>query len=292
MTILLDRNTRFITCGFTGKQGTFHSLQSKDYGGEFVGGVNPGKGGTIHEGYPVFNTAFEAKRKTQATAALVFVPARHAVDSIIECIESEFELIICSTNGIPIQDMIKIKAYIDRSNSILVGPNSFGVISPGDSKMGIMPGHIYMPGKVGVVSRSATLSYDIVQMLTAEDIGQSTCIGIGADPISGSSFIDMLKLFDKDTDTDAVLLIGEIGGVSEVDAARWIRDNMQKPVVIFMAGYHAPKGKRLGHAGAVINVKEESVEEKTKLIEDCGVHVVKSIFDIPSALKLVIKSDS
>lgn len=291
MTILIDRNTNFLSCGYTGKQGTFHSLQAKDYGGNFVGGVTPGKGGTIHEGHPVFNTVYECKKKTGANAAMIFVPSESVIDSIVECVEAEIDLIICLTDDVPIHDMLKIKSYVDRSKSVLVGPNSFGVISPGECKMGIMPGDIYMPGRVGIVSRSGTLSYDIVQMLTNEDIGQSTCIGVGADPINGASFIDMLKLFEKDPDTDAVLLIGEIGGLSEVDAARWVRDNMTKPVLIYMAGYHAPKGKKLGHAGAVVNIKEESVEEKSKLIEDCGVHVVKSIFDIPERLKLVVKSD-
>lgn len=291
MAILINRNTMFITCGFTGHQGTFHSLQSRDYGSQFVGGVSPGKGGTIHEGFPVFNTVAEAMTKTHANAALIFVPPANAADSIIECIEAEMPLVVCITDGIPTRDMIRVKSYLDRSKTILVGPNSPGVITPGESKLGIMPGHIYMPGRVGVISRSGTLSYDIVQILSQYEIGQSTCVGIGADLVSGTNFIDILKLFNDDADTDAVLIIGEIGGISESEAAKWLKLNMKKPVVCFMAGIHAPKGKRLGHAGAIVNGKEESVDEKIKVLMDCGIRIVDSMTDIPDALKLVIKKE-
>ncbi len=291
MAILINRDTKFITCGFTGHQGTFHSLQSRDYGSQFVGGVTPGKGGTIHEGFPVFNTVAEAVAKTDANAALIFVPPASAADSIVECIEAELDLVVCITDGIPTRDMTRVKSYLDRSKTTLVGPNTPGVITPGESKLGIMPGHIHMPGKVGVVSRSGTLSYDIVQLLSAEEIGQSTCVGIGADPISGTNFIDILKLFEEDDDTDAVLLIGEIGGISEAEAARWAKTHMTKPIIAFMAGEFAPRGKRMGHSGAIINEKEESVTEKVAVMKECGVHVVNSIFDIPETLKLIIKNE-
>ncbi|MCK5884583.1 MAG: succinate--CoA ligase subunit alpha [Bacteriovoracaceae bacterium] len=291
MAILINRDSKFITCGFTGHQGTFHSLQSRDYGSQFVGGVTPGKGGTIHEGFPVFNTVSEAKAKTEANAALIFVPPANAADSIVECIEAEIALVVCITDGIPTRDMTRVKSYLDRSNTILVGPNTPGVITPGESKLGIMPGHIHMPGKVGVISRSGTLSYDIVQLLSSEEIGQSTCVGIGADPISGTNFIDILKLYEQDDDTEAVLIIGEIGGISEAEAARWAKTHMTKPIIAFMAGAFAPRGKRMGHSGAIINDKEESVADKVEVMKECGVHVVDSIFDIPSTLKLIIRND-
>ncbi len=291
MAILVNRNTVFITCGFTGHQGTFHSLQARDYGSLFAGGVTPGKGGTIHEGFPVFNTVSDAVGKTHANAALIFVPPTQAADSIIECIEAELDLVVCITDGIPTRDMLRIKSYLDRSKTKLIGPNSPGVITPGESKLGIMPGHIFMPGRVGIISRSGTLSYDIVQLLSQHEIGQSTCVGIGADLISGTNFIDVLKLFNDDADTDAVLIIGEIGGISETEAAKWLKTNMKKPVLCFMAGIHAPRGKRLGHTGAIVYGKEESVDEKMKILKDCGIRVVESINDIPEALKIVIKKE-
>ncbi|MBT6324771.1 MAG: succinate--CoA ligase subunit alpha, partial [Bdellovibrionales bacterium] len=252
MAILVDRNTKLITVGFTGKQGTFHSLQSRDYGTNFVGGVTPGKGGLVHEGFPVFNTIHEAVNKTDANAAMIFVPPRFAADSILECIDAKLPLIICITEGIPILDMVKVKKALLNSSSRLIGPNCPGIITPGECKIGIMPGHIHMPGKVGVISRSGTLTYEAVYQLTQREIGQSTCIGIGGDPVSGTSFIDLLELFECDSETEAVIMIGEIGGSAETEAARWIKKNMTKPVVSFIAGASAPAGKRMGHAAAII----------------------------------------
>ncbi len=276
MAILINRDTKLITVGFTGKQGTFHSLQSRDYGTNFVGGVTPGKGGTVHEGFPVFNTTKEAMEKTGANAAMIMVPPPFAADSILECIDAEMPLIICITEGIPILEMVKVKAALQGSKSRLIGPNCPGVITPGECKIGIMPGHIHMPGKVGVVSRSGTLTYEAVYQLTQRDIGQSTCVGIGGDPVNGTDFIDVLELFEKDPDTDAVIMIGEIGGAAEADAARWIQKNMTKPVVSFIAGASAPAGKRMGHAGALISGGDDTAEAKYRILEECGVHISRS----------------
>ncbi len=236
MAILVGRDTKLITVGFTGKQGTFHSLQSRDYGTNFVGGVTPGKGGTIHEGFPVFNTVKEATDKTGANAAMIFVPPPFAADSILECIDAGMPLVIAITEGIPIIDMIKVKSALKGSKTRLIGPNCPGIITPGECKIGIMPGHIHMPGKVGVISRSGTLTYEAVYQLTQREIGQSTCVGIGGDPVNGTNFIDMLELFEKDKDTAAVIMIGEIGGNAETDAARWIQKNMTKPVAFGAPG--------------------------------------------------------
>ena len=280
MAILVDRNTKLITVGFTGKQGTFHSLQSRDYGTNFVGGVTPGKGGLVHEGFPVFNTIHEAINKTDANAAMIFVPPRFAADSILECIDAKLPLIICITEGIPILDMVKVKKALLNSNSRLIGPNCPGIITPGECKIGIMPGHIHMPGKVGVISRSGTLTYEAVYQLTQREIGQSTCIGIGGDPVSGTSFIDILELFECDSETEAVIMIGEIGGSAETEAARWIKKNMTKPVVSFIAGASAPAGKRMGHAGAIISGGDDTAEAKFKILEECGVTVARSPADL------------
>lgn len=276
MSILVGRDTKLITVGFTGKQGTFHSLQSRDYGTNFVGGVTPGKGGTIHEGHPVFNTVFEAKEKTDCNAAMIFVPPGFAADAILECIDAEIPLIVAITEGIPILDMVKVKSALKGSKSRLIGPNCPGIITPGECKIGIMPGHIHMPGKVGVISRSGTLTYEAVFQLTQREIGQSTCIGIGGDPVNGTNFIDMLELFEKDPNTDAVIMIGEIGGSAETDAARWIQKHMTKPVVSFIAGASAPKGKRMGHAGAIISGGDDTAESKFKILQECGVTVARS----------------
>jgi succinyl-CoA synthetase alpha subunit len=280
MAILVDRNTKLITVGFTGKQGTFHSLQSRDYGTNFVGGVTPGKGGLVHEGFPVFNTIHEAVNKTDANAAMIFVPPRFAADSILECIDAKLPLIICITEGIPILDMVKVKKALLNSSSRLIGPNCPGIITPGECKIGIMPGHIHMPGKVGVISRSGTLTYEAVYQLTQREIGQSTCIGIGGDPVSGTSFIDLLELFECDSETEAVIMIGEIGGSAETEAARWIKKNMTKPVVSFIAGASAPAGKRMGHAGAIISGGDDTAEAKFKILEECGVTVARSPADL------------
>lgn len=291
MAILINRDTKLITIGFTGKQGTFHSLQSRDYGTNFVGGVTPGKGNTIHEGFPVFNTVQAAIDKTDANAAMIFVPPAFAADSILECINAKIPLIICITEGIPVLDMIKVRSALKGSNSRLIGPNCPGVITPGECKIGIMPGHIHMPGKVGVISRSGTLTYEAVYQLTQREIGQSTCIGIGGDPITGTDFIDLLQMFENDPDTEAVVMIGEIGGNAEVEAGRWIRRNMTKPVVSFIAGITAPKGKRMGHAGAIISGGDDTAEAKFKVLEECGVTIARSPAEIGEKVQEVLKED-
>lgn len=289
MAILINRNTKLITIGLTGKQGTFHTLQSRDYGTNVVGGVTPGKGGTVHEGIPVFNTTFEAVQETGANAAMIFVPPPYAADSIIECIDAELPLIICITEGIPVGDMIKVKAALRGSKSRLIGPNCPGVITPGECKIGIMPGHIHMPGNVGVVSRSGTLTYEAVYQLTQREIGQSTCVGIGGDPVNGTNFIDVLEMFERDPETKAVIMIGEIGGTAETEAARWIKANMSKPVVSFIAGAAAPKGKRMGHAGAIISGADDSADAKFKILQECGVTIARSPAELGQKIAEVLK---
>lgn len=289
MAILINRDTRLITVGLTGKQGTFHTLQSRDYGTNVVGGVTPGKGGTIHEGIPVFNTVFEAMNETRANAAMIFVPPPFAADSIIECIDAGMPLIICITEGIPVGDMVKVKAALEGSKSRLIGPNCPGVITPGECKIGIMPGHIHMPGNVGVISRSGTLTYEAVYQLTQRNIGQTTCVGIGGDPVNGTNFIDILEMFQKDPETKAVIMIGEIGGTAETDAARWIKANMTKPVVSFIAGAAAPKGKRMGHAGAIISGEDDSAEAKFKILQECGVTIARSPAELGAKIAEVLK---
>ena len=289
MAILINRDTKLITIGYTGKQGTFHSLQSRDYGTNFMGGVTPGKGGILHEGLPVFNTVKEAVDKTEANAAMIFVPPPFAADSILECMETEIPLIVAITEGIPITDMIKVKAALRHSKSRLIGPNCPGIITPGECKIGIMPGHIHMPGKVGVISRSGTLTYEAVFQLTQREIGQSTCIGIGGDPVNGTNFIDMLELFEKDVDTEAVIMIGEIGGTAETDAAQWIKKNMSKPVVSFIAGASAPVGKRMGHAGAIISGGDDTAEAKFRILEKYGVTIARSPAELGEKVEQVLK---
>ncbi len=289
MAILINRDTKLITVGVTGKQGTFHTLQSRDYGTNVVGGVTPGKGGMTHEGIPVFNTVKECVETTDANAAMIFVPPPFAADSILECIDAGLPLVIAITEGIPINDMVKVKAALRGSNTRLIGPNCPGVITPGECKIGIMPGHIHMPGKVGVISRSGTLTYEAVYQLTQREIGQSTCVGIGGDPVNGTNFIDCLELFEKDPDTDAVIMIGEIGGSAETDAGKWIKENMSKPVVSFIAGASAPKGKRMGHAGAIISGEDDSAEAKFKVLEECGVTIARSPAELGEKVAEVLK---
>ena len=289
MAILIDRDTKLVTLGLTGRQGTFHSLQSRDYGTNLVGGVTPGKGGTTYEGVPVFNTVGQAMSKTGANAAMVMVPPLFAADAILECIDAQMPLIVAITEGIPVADMIKVKAVLEGSRSHLIGPNCPGVISPGECKIGIMPGHIHMPGTIGVISRSGTLTYEAVYQLTKRELGQSTCIGIGGDPINGMSFIDLLELFEQDPNTESVIMIGEIGGPSEIEAARWIQKNMSKPVVSFIAGVSAPKGRRMGHAGAIISGGGDTAEVKFRVLEECGVAVARSPAEIGQTMEELLQ---
>lgn len=271
MSILIDENTKVICQGITGSVGLFHTEQMLAYGTKMVGGVTPGKGGQKAAGLPVFDTVAQAVEATEADATVIYVPPPFAADAILEAIAAEVELIICITEGIPVQDMIPVKQALRDSKSRLIGPNCPGVITPGKCKIGIMPGHIHKPGKVGVVSRSGTLTYEAVGQLTHLGIGQSTCVGIGGDPINGTNFIDVLELFAKDDDTEAIIMIGEIGGSAEEDAAAWIKANTDKPIVGFIAGRTAPPGKRMGHAGAIISGGKGTAEGKIKAMEEAGI---------------------
>ena len=276
MSILVDKHTKVICQGFTGSQATVHSEQSIAYGTNMVGGVTPGKGGMTHLDLPVFNTVREAKDQTGADATIIYVPAPFCQDSILEAIDCEIPLIVCITEGIPVVDMIKVKKLVDEKGLCLIGPNCPGIITPGECKMGIMPGDIHQKGRVGIVSRSGTLTYEAVYQTTQLGFGQSSCVGIGGDPIPGSSFIDMLKRFEEDAETDAIILVGEIGGDAEELAADFIQSHISKPVVAYIAGVTAPKGKRMGHAGAIISGNKGTAEGKTKALLKAGVNVMPS----------------
>lgn len=298
MSILVDKLTKVITQGITGKTALFHAKGALDYGTQMVGGTSPGKGGTQVEislesgetvSLPVFNTVREAKEATGATASVIYVPPAAAADSILEAVEAEMELVICITEGIPVLDMVKVKRYMEGKKTVLIGPNCPGVITPGECKIGIMPGYIHLPGHVGVVSRSGTLTYEAVHQLTTRGIGQSSAVGIGGDPVKGSEFIDILQRFNEDEDTHAVIMIGEIGGTAEEEAAEWIRDHMTKPVVGFIGGATAPPGKRMGHAGAIISGGKGTAEEKIAKLEECGIRVAPTPSEMGSTLVRVLE---
>jgi len=280
LSILIDTDTKVICQGFTGSQATLHCGQCIEYGTRLMGGVTPGKGGQTHLDLPVFDTVKDAISTTEASASLIFVPARFGKESILEAAEAGIDLIVCITEGIPILDMVEVKMICDDLGSRLVGPNCPGVITPGESKMGIMPGNIHLPGKVGVISRSGTLTYEAVKQTTDLGFGQSSCVGIGGDPIPGSSFIDILSLFEADSATEAIIMVGEIGGTAEEAAAEFIQSNVSKPVVSYIAGVTAPSGKRMGHAGAIIAGGKGTAEEKFKTLEAAGVHIVRSPAEI------------
>ena len=288
MSILVNKDTRVIVQGFTGSQGTLHSEQSIEYGTNIVGGVTPGKGGIEHLGKPVFNSVEDAKSSLDPNASIIFVPARFCKDSILESAEAGIKLIICITEGIPTLDMLEVKKRVDELGVRLIGPNCPGIITPGEAKLGIMPGDIHMPGSIGIISRSGTLTYEAVKQTTDLGFGQSSCVGIGGDPIPGSSFIDMLKLFEDDKQTEAIVMVGEIGGTAEEAAAEYIKNNITKPVISYIAGKTAPAGKRMGHAGAIIDGGKGTADNKIEKLQECGVHVAYNLVSIGSKVAEVL----
>ena len=289
MSILVNKNTRVLTQGITGATGQFHTRACKEYGTRMVGGVVPGKGGTAFEGIPIFDTCDQARAATGANATVIYVPPAFAADAILEAAAAGIELIICITEGIPVLDMVRVKRYLRGRQSRLIGPNCPGVITPGECKIGIMPGYIHKPGRVGVVSRSGTLTYEAVHQLTLLGIGQSTCIGIGGDPVIGTSHVDSLKLFNEDPGTDAIIMIGEIGGTAEEEAAAFARDNVTKPIVAFIAGQTAPKGRRMGHAGAIISGGRGTAADKIAALKAAGIAVAMSPADLGSTMKTALE---
>jgi succinyl-CoA synthetase alpha subunit len=288
MPILVDKSTRVVVQGITGKEGAFHAARCKEYGTQVVGGVTPGKGGTTHEGFPVWNAVAEAVAKEGATCALIFVPPAAAADAVMEAAAAGVGLVICITEGIPVADMVRAKHFLASTTSRLIGPNCPGVITPGQAKIGIMPGHIHKPGEVGVLSRSGTLTYEVVGQLSARNIGQSTCVGIGGDPVNGTNFVDVLRLFNDDPGTRAIMMIGEIGGTAEEEAAAFIKSHVKKPVVGFICGQTAPPGRRMGHAGAIIAGGRGTAAEKMTALQDAGVSVVRSPADMGATVATVM----
>ena len=290
MSILVNKDTRLLVQGFTGSQGTLHSEQSIEYGTNIVGGVTPGKGGQIHLNKPVFDSVQDAVKEVEPNASIIFVPAKFCKDSILESAEAGIKLIICITEGVPTIDMLHVKKRVDALGVRLIGPNCPGVITPGEAKLGIMPGNIHKPGSIGIISRSGTLTYEAVKQTTDLGFGQSSCVGIGGDPIPGSSFIDMLKLFENDNQTEAIVMVGEIGGNAEESAAEYIQNNISKPVISYIAGQTAPAGKRMGHAGAIIAGGKGTAKEKIKKLRECGVHIADNLVSIGSKVSEVLNS--
>lgn len=290
MSILVNKDTRLLVQGFTGSQGTLHSQQSIEYGTNIVGGVTPGKGGQIHLNRPVFNTVEDAIKEVEPNASIIFVPAKFCKDSILESAEAGIKLIICITEGVPTLDMLDVKKRVDTLGVRLIGPNCPGIITPGEAKLGIMPGNIHKPGSIGIISRSGTLTYEAVKQTTDLGFGQSSCVGIGGDPVPGSSFIDMLRLFENDNQTKAIIMVGEIGGNAEESAAEYIQNNITKPVISYIAGQTAPEGKRMGHAGAIIAGGKGTAEDKIKKLTECGVHIADNLVSIGSKVSEILNS--